>query len=124
MYEVSVRTDFSSAHHVRGHAGKCATPHGHNWEVEVFFRGENLTDIGMLEDFRVLKEKIRHILRKVDHKDLNRLEEFASLNPTSENIARWIYGQMAKDPQDARYRVSRVRVREGAATMATYWEEP
>lgn len=123
MYEVSVKTDFSSAHHVRGHAGKCATPHGHNWAVEVFFRGEILTEIGMLEDFRVLKDAIRDVLQGIDHKDLNALAAFETLNPTSENIARWLFGELSRAMNNARYRVSRVNVQEGPGTMASYWDE-
>ena len=123
MYEVSVKMNFSSAHHVRGHAGKCAAAHGHNWEVEVFFRGERLNEIGVLEDFSVLKKRVADVLQQVDHKDLNRLEVFQSINPTSENMARWIYDETAKARGCGRYRVSRVIVREGVSTMASYWEE-
>ncbi len=124
MYEIGVTTDFSSAHHVRGHAGKCAGPHGHNWAVEVFFRGETLNELGMIEDFRVLKDGIRRVLDTVDHKDLNRLPAFASCNPTSENIARWLFEELARTMNNARYRVRRVRVRESPGTMACYTETP
>ncbi len=124
MYEVSVKANFSSAHHVRGHAGKCASPHGHNWEVEVFFCGERLNEIGVLEDFRVLKDRVGAVLQRVDHKDLNRLKDFQSVNPTSENLARWIYKEIARIWGSDRYRASRVCVREGSETMAAYWESP
>ena len=124
MYEVSVQTEFSSAHHVRGHEGKCATPHGHNWSVEVFFQGETLTPIGMLEDFRVLKEGVNKVLQRVDHKDLNALSDFEELNPTSENIARWLFMALSESMNGPRYRVSRVCVHEGPRTMASYWESP
>jgi 6-pyruvoyltetrahydropterin/6-carboxytetrahydropterin synthase len=122
MFEISVKTHFSSAHHVRGHAGKCATPHGHNWDVEVFFRGDFLTEMGMLEDFRILKEGVGRILSRVDHKDLNTLPDFATLNPTSENIARWLFEECARAMNHARYRVQCVRVQEGPGTMAAYME--
>ena len=51
MYEVSIVTQFSAAHHLPGYPGACASPHGHNWEVEVFVRGPKLDRTGILADF-------------------------------------------------------------------------
>ena len=48
MFEVSVRAHFSAAHHLPGYPGTCASAHGHNWEVEVFVRGEELDDDTLL----------------------------------------------------------------------------
>lgn len=122
MFEVSVRGHFSAAHHLAGHPGKCARQHGHNWEVEVFLRGEQLNDTGILADFGHLKEALRARLSELDHLDLNILDDFAVNNPTSENIARFLYAKLSSELDCARYKVRRVSVREGPWSQASYWE--
>ena len=77
MYEVGVTTHFSAAHRLAGYDGPCAGAHGHNWEVEVFIRGSELDDLGMLVDFRDVKSTLSEILSELDHRDLNTLEAFA-----------------------------------------------
>jgi len=48
MFELRVGTDFSAAHSIRGHKGRCAKLHGHNWKVEVFLRSGKLDKLGMV----------------------------------------------------------------------------
>ena len=120
MYELSVKTHFSAAHHLRNYQGKCADPHGHNWEVEVFVAGDNLNGEGLLVDFRFLKDTVKEILGRLDHADLNKLESFGESNPTSENIARHIYEELSATLKNADCSVSRVLVRETTETSASY----
>lgn len=123
MFEISVRARFSAAHHLAGYAGTCAVHHGHNWDVEVFIRGDDLNGIGMLVDFRDLKRHVREVLEQLDHKDLNLVEAFRSANPTSEHIARFLYLALAARLSSSRGAVHRVCVHETPETTATYWEE-
>ena len=123
MFEVSVRVDFSAAHHLEGYSGKCSEQHGHNWEVEVFVRGDKLNETGILVDFRYLKETVASVLDVVDHTDLNKLDMFTENNPTSENIARFLYRALSVKLNCAGYRIHRVSVRETPGTGASYWEE-
>ena len=56
MYEVMVKLTFSAAHRVEDYPGNCERLHGHNWVVEVFARTEQLDGLGMVVDFRKLKD--------------------------------------------------------------------
>ncbi len=122
MFEISVQSHFSAAHHLVGHPGKCAAVHGHNWEAEVFIRGEKLKPSGMLEDFAQVKDAVRDALSVLDHTDLNGLPEFSTDNPTSERIAMWLFRRLGKALNGESYRVHRVCVKESPGTTACYWE--
>jgi len=94
MYKIKIEGDFSSAHNLRGYKGKCEDLHGHNWKVEVEVVSSKLDKIGMVMDFKCLKEKLYVILEKLDHKYLNNIAYFKKVNPTSENIAKYIYDNL------------------------------
>lgn len=123
MFELSVTSHFSSAHRLKGHEGACHNLHGHNWDVEVFLRGECANAIGMLVDFGEIKASLHDVVCALDHKDLNSLPAFSGHNPTSENLAKYIfkalYDRLHSDPVS----VHRVRVSESPGTSACYWEE-
>jgi len=91
MFEVRVTGQFSAAHNLRGYRGKCEELHGHNWKVEVIVAGEKLDKTGMLMDFTQLKALLNKVLDRLDHKYISRLTHFKRINPTSENIAKYIY---------------------------------
>lgn len=91
MYSIKVESSFSSAHNLRGYKGKCEDLHGHNWRVEVVLRRETLDAVGMVADFKELKSMLNDILEELDHTYLNELPYFKKVNPTSEQIARYIY---------------------------------
>jgi 6-pyruvoyltetrahydropterin/6-carboxytetrahydropterin synthase len=122
MFEVSVRGHFSAAHRLKGYAGECAGQHGHNWEVEVHVRGGTLSETGILVDFRHLKAVVGQVLADFDHADLGNLEAFRTDNPTSENLARLLYGRLAAELRCETCRVSRVVVHETPGSSASYWE--
>jgi 6-pyruvoyltetrahydropterin/6-carboxytetrahydropterin synthase len=75
--------------------GKCANPnyHGHNYELYVKLTGEINPATGYVYDMKKLSDLIRDkVLKRFDHRNLNLdTQEFASLNPTAENIAVVIY---------------------------------
>lgn len=123
MYELSVRTRFSAAHHLAGYPGACASVHGHNWDVEVFVRGRSLNDLGMLVDFRDLKTAVNAAMQRLDHRNLNDIEEFSGGNPTSENIARWLFEHLSGTLGDGSFSVSRVCVHETQDSGACYWAD-
>lgn len=121
MYEVSVRDHFSAAHHLENYNGKCENQHGHNWYVEVYFRGLVLDEAGILIDFRVAKDVLADSLSILDHNDLNNIEYFKGRNPTSENIAEYLYHQISEKTNCERYSTHRVSVHETPGSIATYW---
>jgi 6-pyruvoyltetrahydropterin/6-carboxytetrahydropterin synthase len=96
MYRVRIIKDFSSAHNLRGYEGNCENLHGHNWKVEATLAGEDLDNVGMLVDFRVFKRALQSIMDDLDHKYLNECKPFDIINPTSENLARYIHKELWK----------------------------
>ena len=75
--------------------GKCNNPsfHGHNYDLVVKLIGEPDPETGYVYDMKLLSDLIKeNIINKFDHKNLNLdTEEFKSLNPTAENIAKVIW---------------------------------
>jgi 6-pyruvoyltetrahydropterin/6-carboxytetrahydropterin synthase len=122
MYEVSVDETFAAAHNLRGYKGKCENLHGHNYKVRVTLAGPEVDSVGLLYDFVHLKQVIQSVIRSLDHKYLNELSPFDVLNPSAENIARYIYDQTAKQLHQAPNGavVSSITVWESDVTAATY----
>jgi 6-pyruvoyltetrahydropterin/6-carboxytetrahydropterin synthase len=91
MYELKITSQFAAAHQLRALVGGCENLHGHNWKVEVIVVGDALGDDGLLMDFRIIKEHTKDILDDLDHKFLNEIGTFKSMEPSSENIAHHIF---------------------------------
>ena len=89
--------------------GKCSNPlyHGHNYELEVGVTGEIDAETGFLIDLKNLKNLIEtEVEIPFDHKNLNKeVPEFATLNPTVENIAKVIYDKLRKK-LDSKYEIT------------------
>ena len=123
VFEIYVKNHFSAAHSLRGYPGDCANVHGHNWLVEVFVRCTELDSLGIGVDFRDIKAAVKEVLAGIDHCNLNDLPLFAERNPTSENIARFLYKELSCKLNAPMIRVSRVKVSETPGAGAFYWEE-
>ena len=123
IFEVYVNTHFSAAHSLKGYPGDCARTHGHNWAVEVFVRCKELDEIGIGVDFKDIKKAIKDVLQGLDHFNLNDLPAFEKMNPTSENIARFLYQELGRKLNSNAVEVSRVKVSETPGAGASYWEE-
>ena len=122
MYELKIISRFAAAHQLREYEGGCERLHGHNWKVEVFISGSNLKENGLLMDFKVIKEKTGKILDELDHRFLNDLEAFSSLNPSSENIARHVYTSLSRELNTEDIRVTKVTAWESDSACASYME--
>jgi len=94
VFSIKVEAVFSSAHNLRDYKGKCEELHGHNWKIEVVASRDKLDEPGMVLDFKYLKTKLNKVLEKLDHKYLNNVSYFKKVNPTSENIAKYIYDNL------------------------------
>ena len=90
MYKLTVEDTFSSAHQLRGYKGKCENLHGHNWKTVLSIQGEELDETGLLIDFHILKKILKEILSQLDHKNVNDVYPFTEINPSSENISKFI----------------------------------
>jgi 6-pyruvoyltetrahydropterin/6-carboxytetrahydropterin synthase len=122
MYEVSVDETFAAGHALRGYKGKCENLHGHNYKVRVTLAGKELDSVGLLCDFVHLKQVIQRVVRSLDHKFLNEFPPFDVLNPSAENIAKYIYDQTAKQLRQSSNGVgiTSITVWETDLTAATY----
>ena len=126
MYEISAFGHFDAAHFLRGYPGKCANIHGHRWKVEITLQGEKLDELGILIDFMDVKSMLKEVLELFDHKMINEVPPFDSLNPTAENIARFIYERMAdklRDQTGSNVWITKVKVWESDAASATYFRD-
>jgi 6-pyruvoyltetrahydropterin/6-carboxytetrahydropterin synthase len=122
MFRLRVFDYFSSAHFLDGYEGKCESLHGHNWKVEAEVHGEKLDRVGMLMDFKVLKEDLKKVLDKLDHCLLNDLETFRNSNPSAELISKYIFEELQKELPDG-VKVSRISVWESERSQAVYFED-
>ena len=122
-YTLKVLTDFASAHTLRGYPGACSRMHGHNWKVEVEVEARELDEIGMGIDFRTIREKTRHLTDELDHRYLNEIAPFDTINPTAENIAAHLFRGLTEALNDNRVRVSAVTLWETDRACVRYTED-
>ena len=118
MFEIKVKADFSAAHNLRNYEGKCEKLHGHNWIVETAFRYKKLDENGLAVDFRMAKAALKDAIEELDHSYLNELAFFKKTNPTSENIAKFIFDSIKKKISD----IHSVAVWENERSRAVYSE--
>lgn len=124
MYKLMIETSFASAHQLRGYKGKCENLHGHNWKVQVHVIAEKLNEIDIAIDFHDLKRMTNEIISQLDHKFLNDMYPFTEKNPSSENIAKWIFDSLkARLTEYPNVKISDVTVWESESASATYYED-
>jgi len=122
VYELKIVSQVAAAHQLRGFQGKCEQLHGHNWKIEVYVTGDTLGEDGLLIDFGLIKKDTKKVLEELDHKFLNELEPFKKENPSSENIARYIYESLSHTLNNDAIRISKVTAWESDTACATYME--
>ena len=122
MYELMIESQFSAAHQLRGYKGKCEGLHGHNWRVQVTVSSDKLNDVGMVMDFHDLKAMTNEVISSLDHSFLNEVFPFTEKNPSSENIAKWIYDLINKKIKKKQCNMSSVTIWENETSSATYYE--
>ena len=121
-WRLTVRDEFSAGHALRHYQGKCERLHGHNFGVELCVEGRDLTPgTELLLDFKVLKTALKDALRELDHCVLNDTPPFDRINPSSENLSRHIWRNVAARQARA-VRLVSVSVSEKGSQSATYLE--
>jgi 6-pyruvoyltetrahydropterin/6-carboxytetrahydropterin synthase len=123
MFELTIETYFSAAHQIRGYRGECEKLHGHNWKVQVHVVAEKLNEIDIVIDFHELKRLTEEVVAPLDHSFLNDIFPFTEKNPSSENIAKWIYDSLRKKINNGNNHLSAVTVWESETSSAAYFEE-
>jgi 6-pyruvoyltetrahydropterin/6-carboxytetrahydropterin synthase len=92
--EISKTFHIEAAHRLpnvpAGH--KCARLHGHSFIVELHVRGPLDPQLGWVMDFADIKVAFAPVFERLDHHYLNEVPGLE--NPTSENLARWIWAEL------------------------------
>ena len=121
MYEITVTSHFSGAHRLRHLRSRCENLHGHNWKIEVSVISNRLNREGIVIDFGILKEKVEEVLKSLDHTYLNDLPYFAKREPSSENIAKYLFDRLKPGVSRHSARIKRVTAWESDTASATYF---
>jgi 6-pyruvoyltetrahydropterin/6-carboxytetrahydropterin synthase len=121
MYEITVISHFSGAHRLRYLHGKCEELHGHNWKVEVSVVSNRLGKEGVAIDFGILKQKVEKVLKLFDHTYLNDLPCFSGIEPSSENISKYIFDKVRNELKGHSVALKKVTAWESETAYATYF---
>jgi 6-pyruvoyltetrahydropterin/6-carboxytetrahydropterin synthase len=110
---------FEAAHRLTGvpDEHKCARLHGHSYRVEIRVAGPVDERAGWVIDFQEIKDAFAPLHDQLDHHYLNEVTGLG--NPTSENLARWIWDRLA-----GRLPLSQVVVRETCTAGCSYRGAP
>jgi 6-pyruvoyltetrahydropterin/6-carboxytetrahydropterin synthase len=110
--EFTIEAAHRLPHVPAGH--KCARLHGHSFRIEIQVRGHVDPQTGWVMDFADLRTAFQPIYDQLDHRYLNEIEGLE--NPTSENLARWIWRALKpRLPQ-----LSRIIIRETCTSGCIY----
>jgi len=121
MFEVTIEETFAAGHALRNYRGKCENVHGHNYRCQVTLQGEQLDSIGLLVDFVELKRVVHGVLDRMDHQWLNEFPPFDAINPSAENMAKYIYDEVQAGLQPKEeIRIASVKLWETDTCSATY----
>jgi len=114
--EIYVSMSFDAAHRLpavpAGH--KCGNLHGHTFGVEIYVQGDVSETGGWVVDFGDIKAIAKPFIDQLDHTYLNDIEGLE--NPTSENIAVWIWGKLVPQIKG----LSKIVVKESPTSGAVY----
>jgi 6-pyruvoyltetrahydropterin/6-carboxytetrahydropterin synthase len=125
MYQISKRFTFDASHQLHGlpEGHKCMRLHGHTYTVEVQLTAAALDPVGMVLDYAKLAPVKAYIDSTLDHQHLNDVLAPLELNPTAENLARFMHEQVVALLGSEAYGVDiAVGVSETPATWA--WFRP
>ncbi len=120
MYELTVLSHFAAAHQIRCLHDKCEALHGHNWKIEVMVASGSLGKEGVIIDFGILKQKVEKVIKTLDHAYLNDLPYFTKREPSSENIATYIFETLQKEVRGPKVRLKKVTAWESETACASY----
>lgn len=117
--EIFKEFTFEAAHRLpnvpEGH--KCRRLHGHSFRVRIYVQGGVQENTGWVMDFAEIKKAFKPLYNQLDHHYLNEIDGLE--NPTSENLARWIWQRLKPQlPQ-----LSRIVVHETCTAGCVYYGE-
>jgi len=122
VYTIFIETRFSAAHSIQQYKGPCSELHGHTWKVRIQVRTETTNRLGICMDFKDLKKISEQVVHRLDHRHINTIPPFDKINPTAENLSRYIYDEIKKKLPD-NVMIHRVTVWESDSTGVSYSED-
>lgn len=122
-YTLKILADFASAHTLREYPGDCSRMHGHNWKLEVEVTATSLNEHGMGMDFKTIKTATRELAKTLDHRYLNDIPPFDTVNPTAENIAQYFYQNLSTTLNIDTAKISGVTLWETDRACVRYCED-
>ena len=120
MFTLCVKDGFAAAHRLEAYHGKCENLHGHNFEVEAFFQGQQLNEEGMLVDFAILKDYVKQALSGLDHTYINEIPFFRERASSSEYMALYLFERLKSLVKEQSVSVREVRVWESEKVYAAF----
>ncbi len=123
VYTLSKSATFEASHRLPRHGGKCSRLHGHSWKATVEVGADELQadgfQAGMAVDFYIVGNVLKTLVEeKLDHWHLNDTTGLA--DPTSENLARWIYDNLKPIYQQLGVTLAAVTVDETCTSRVRY----
>jgi len=122
LFRVFIDTHFAAAHQLHGYDGECRALHGHTWKVRVEIESSHQDEVGISFDFKTLKAQVRTVIDRLDHHHVNSVPPFDKINPTAENLAKYIYGEIKGQLPDHAI-MSQVLVWESDHYAVSYFEK-
>jgi 6-pyruvoyltetrahydropterin/6-carboxytetrahydropterin synthase len=116
-----VKHQFAAARALRDYEGRCANTHGHNFKVQLNIITEEVKR-GYQLDYYEVKMYLSEVAEPFDHQFLNEIAPFDSVNPTTENIAKYFYQQLVPYLAEQHAKLQSVTVWETDEFGATYSE--
>jgi len=121
QFEIRVSATAECALHIMGAGHPDDEVHGRSLFISATFAGPGLDGFGFLTDERKLRAMLSAVASELDHRHLNKLPQFAELNPSAENVARWVAeGLLKRLPQAGRVQLKKVSVKLHRDAKVTY----
>lgn len=120
-FTVRCQATFEAAHHLRDYVGGPEPVHGHSWRIEVALETERLGPYDLSVDFVPTERLVKELAARLHDRDLNSVPPFDTRNPSAENVALWVAGEIRRWGLLADgVRLAEVTVWEGPRNSVTY----
>lgn len=115
-FELRKTFKIDAAHRLTGlpPGHKCARLHGHTFSIQVVLEGELDPRSGVVMDYNQIRAEVEPVLEQLDHRYLNEVPGLE--NPTSENIAAWLWSRLKPRLQG----LKEIQVSESDSSLAVF----
>lgn len=121
---IKIDSRFESSHYLYHYFpdGSDEPLHGHSWQVELLIsrKGGGVGEDGISYDFVKANEQLKILTDRLDHTNINTLPEFSGINPTTENIIRFLYAGLTDVVDESGGVIREIRLHEGPNFSVTF----